>query len=68
MRLIGGMFLGSWRGAKLVHERAAREVVIRSPRRALRVMNDGEATIIVSPLTYRIHPGALRVIVPRPAP
>lgn len=66
-RLVFGMFLGAWRGARLVHERQARQVTIRSPRTALRVMSDGEARIIASPLTYRIHPGALRVIVPRPA-
>lgn len=63
-RLLVGMFLGSWRGAKLVHERTAREVTIRSPRKALRVMSDGEAQVLASPLVYRIHPGALRVIVP----
>jgi diacylglycerol kinase family enzyme len=65
VRLLGGMFLGSWRGAKLVQERGAREVVIRSPRTALRVMSDGEARILASPLVFRIHPRALRVIVPR---
>lgn len=67
VRLVVGMFLGTWRGAKLVHERTAREVTIRSPRAALRVMSDGEATILASPLVYRIHPRALRVIVPAPA-
>jgi diacylglycerol kinase family enzyme len=67
VRLVVGMFLGTWRGARLVHERTAQEVSIRSPRTALRVMNDGEAYVLSSPLLYRIHPGALRVIVP-PAP
>ncbi|WP_237212833.1 diacylglycerol/lipid kinase family protein [Falsiroseomonas oryziterrae] len=67
VRLLVGMFLGTWRGAQLVHERTAREVTIRSPRKALRVMSDGEAQILSPPLVYRIHPGALRVIVPRPS-
>ena len=67
VRLILGMFLGSWRGARLVHERTAREVTIGSPRTALRVMNDGEAVLIPPPLRYRIHPGALHVIVPAAA-
>ncbi len=66
MRLMAGMFLGTWRGSKLVHEREAQQVTIRSPRTALRVMNDGEALVLASPLAYRIHPGALRVIVPPP--
>lgn len=63
-RLLVGMFLGNWRGAKLVHERSARQVTIRSPRKALRVMSDGEAQVLAPPLTYRIHPCALRAIVP----
>jgi diacylglycerol kinase family enzyme len=67
VRLFLGMLLGTWRGSRLVHERTAREVVIRSPRNGLRVMSDGEAQILAPPLVYRIHPGALRVIVPRVA-
>lgn len=65
VRLMAGMFLGTWRGARLVQERGATEVVIRSPRAALRVMADGEAHVLAPPLVFRIHPGALRVIVPR---
>jgi diacylglycerol kinase family enzyme len=67
VRLLTGMVLGSWRGARLVHERAAERVTIRTPRGALRVMSDGEAALMASPLDYRIHPGALRVIVPAAA-
>jgi diacylglycerol kinase family enzyme len=67
VRLLGGMFLGTWRGARLVHEHAAREVLVRSPRQALRVMADGEARVVDTPLAFRIHPGALRVIVPQGA-
>jgi diacylglycerol kinase family enzyme len=63
-RLVFGMLLGSWRGARLVHERAARAVVIRSPRAALRVMADGEAMVLAPPLRFQIRPRALRVIVP----
>jgi diacylglycerol kinase family enzyme len=61
------MFLGRWRSARLVHERMAEEVTIGSPRTALRVMNDGEALLLVPPLHYRIRPRALRVIAPREA-
>ncbi|HEV7267474.1 MAG TPA: diacylglycerol kinase family protein [Falsiroseomonas sp.] len=68
VRAAVGMFLGSWRGGRLVHERAAREVTIASPRTALRVMNDGEALLLNPPLTYRIRPAALRVIAPPALP
>lgn len=68
VRLMVGMFLGTWRGAQLVHERAAGTVTIHAPRTALRVMNDGEAVLLPPPLVYRTHPGALRVIAPRAAP
>jgi diacylglycerol kinase family enzyme len=63
-RLMVGMFLGTWRGSRLVHERPAQQVTIHSPRTALHVMSDGEAALLSPPLVYRIHPGALRVIVP----
>jgi diacylglycerol kinase family enzyme len=66
VKLMAGMFLGTWRGSRLVQERTAKEVTIGSARTALRVMNDGEALLIQPPLVYRIHPGALRVIVPSP--
>lgn len=66
LRAAVGMFLGTWRGARLVHERAARQVTIASPRTALRVMNDGEARLLAPPLAYRIHPRALRLIAPAP--
>ncbi|WP_439551721.1 diacylglycerol/lipid kinase family protein [Falsiroseomonas sp.] len=68
VRLMVGMFLGTWRGARLVHERTAREVTIHTPRTALRVMNDGEAVLLPPPLVYRTHRAALRVIAPRLAP
>jgi diacylglycerol kinase family enzyme len=67
MKLMVGMFLGSWRGSRLVHERTAKIVTIGSARTALRVMNDGEAVLVPPPLVYRTHPGALRVIVPAAA-
>jgi diacylglycerol kinase family enzyme len=61
------MWLGAWRNEALLHERTARDVEIGSRRTALRVMNDGEALLLAPPLRYRIHPGALNVIVPKPA-
>jgi diacylglycerol kinase family enzyme len=44
----------------------ATEFVVRTRRRHLRVATDGEVQLMETPLRYRIHPGALRVIVPAP--
>ncbi|HEV2915808.1 MAG TPA: diacylglycerol kinase family protein [Pyrinomonadaceae bacterium] len=42
------------------------EVWIETRRRRLRVATDGEVTIMTTPLHYRVLPGALSVLVPRP--
>lgn len=42
------------------------ELRIETRRRSLRVSTDGEVNIFETPLHYRILPGALRVIVPKP--
>jgi diacylglycerol kinase family enzyme len=47
--------------------RAAREVVIDAKYPNLQVATDGEVTVMPTPLTYRIRPGALRVLVPAAA-
>jgi len=44
------------------------EVSIKLRRRRVRVSMDGEVMKMRPPLTYRIRPGALRVIVPQAAP
>ena len=42
----------------------AREFVVNTGHRRLRVATDGEVTLMVPPLRYRVRPGALRVLVP----
>jgi diacylglycerol kinase family enzyme len=42
----------------------AARVTIETHHRSLRVATDGEVTVMHTPLHYRVHPGALRVIVP----
>jgi diacylglycerol kinase family enzyme len=42
----------------------ASEVTVETRQRELRVAADGEVTLMRTPLHYRVHPGALRVIVP----
>ena len=63
VRLVLSVALGRWRTNAAVVEREAGEVVIAS-RTALHVMNDGEMLLLDPPLTYRIRPGALRVLAP----
>ncbi len=42
----------------------AREFVVRTGHKQLRVATDGEVNLMQTPLQYRVRPGALRVIVP----
>ena len=42
----------------------AREFVVKTRHRRLRVSTDGEVTAMEPPLNYRLRPGALRVLVP----
>ena len=44
--------------------RAARDIIIDSSHPHMQVAVDGEVTVMPTPLTYRIRPGALRVIAP----
>ena len=67
-RLLAAMALGRWRrGAAMVSGTAA-AVAIHSRRGHLRVMNDGEAMLLKTPLRYAIRPRALRVLAPPAAP
>ncbi len=63
LRLTLRMATGRWRDDAAVDEHAAGAVDIGG-RRPLQVMNDGELSVIAPPLRYRLHPGALRVLVP----
>ena len=50
--------------ARDFHTALAREFVVHSGHRRLRVATDGEVTLMDTPLRYRCRPGALRVIAP----
>jgi diacylglycerol kinase family enzyme len=58
------MAFGHWRNAPDLTRIEADAFTIRSRRRTLRVMNDGETLLLPPPLSYRIRRGALKVIVP----
>jgi diacylglycerol kinase family enzyme len=46
----------------------AQTLSIESRRRHLHVATDGEVALMETPLHYRVHPLALRVVVPQPEP
>jgi diacylglycerol kinase family enzyme len=50
--------------ARDFHTARAREFVVHSGHRKLRVATDGEVTLMDTPLRYRCRPGALQVIAP----
>ena len=56
---------GRWQAGGVVEEHRATAVTIRTRRRALRVMNDGEATIVPVPAAYKLRRAALQVMAPR---
>jgi diacylglycerol kinase family enzyme len=68
LRLAARLILRNVRRDAELHGQSAHEVVVtrmgRGNRKAIRVMNDGEVTLMAPPLTYRIVPRALRVMAP----
>jgi diacylglycerol kinase family enzyme len=59
---------GHWREDPLIQEYRTRRCAILARARTLKVTNDGEVQSMTPPLCYRIHPRALRVVVPRDPP
>jgi diacylglycerol kinase family enzyme len=68
LRLAAQLVLRNMRRDAELHGESGREVVVsrmgRGNRKAIRVMNDGEVTLMAPPLTYRILPRAIRVMAP----
>jgi diacylglycerol kinase family enzyme len=58
--------LGHWHRDDAVEVLSARELTLRSTRPALRVMLDGEAVLMRTPLRFRVRPGGLQVVAPAP--
>jgi diacylglycerol kinase family enzyme len=59
---------GRLRQERDFREMTASDLEVRTSHRSLHVATDGETRRLDTPLRYRIHPGALRVFVPQPAP
>jgi len=64
IRVAAKAMVGTWRDDANVETRFADEARFITSRKKLRVMNDGEVVLIAPPVTYRIKPGALNVLVP----
>jgi diacylglycerol kinase family enzyme len=66
LRLATSALFGRLRESKDFDALCTKEVWIETRRTRLRVATDGEVNLMRSPLHYRVRPGALRVIVPKP--
>lgn len=69
MRLAMDVFTGNWRDSPMVSETQIRDVTLRFPRRKrdAQAVVDGELVRLDREVALRIHPGALKVIVPKRA-
>ncbi len=59
---------GQLRQARDFREFAATDLEVKTSRRSMHVATDGETRRLDTPLHYKTHPGALRVIVPEREP
>ncbi len=67
LRLTAGMVVGRWRSHAALSIQPVKAVAIRSRRRRLMAMVDGEVRRLETPLAFRIRPRALAILAPRPA-
>lgn len=68
IKLAADVFLGSWRASPMVSEKEVGEVTLHFPKRkrgALAVI-DGELIKLDRSVVLKVHPGALKVILPKP--
>lgn len=62
MRLGFEMLLGTWRQDTAIEIENVRSVTVRTKRRRVRAMVDGEVGMIDGPFEFRIHPRGLKVL------
>jgi diacylglycerol kinase family enzyme len=65
LRLAIQALFGRLRQAQDFDVLSAREILIESRRKRIRVATDGEVTVMETPLRYRVRPCTLNVIVPK---
>jgi len=68
LRLIARMGIGAWQTDEEMETLSATTLTVHSRRRRLRVANDGEVRRMKPPLTYRLRPQALPMLLPKGAP
>lgn len=66
LRLAFLALFGRLRGARDFKAVCSKEIWVETRRKVVRVATDGEITLMQTPLHYRIRPGFLSVLVPRP--
>jgi diacylglycerol kinase family enzyme len=66
LRLAAEMLLGSWRGDRAIDIQHVEAVTIRTRRRVIKAMVDGEVQTQPTPLNFRILPQAITVLAPPP--
>lgn len=64
LRLAAEMVLGAWRNDEVLEVEHVRALTVRTRRRLIRAMVDGEIVALQSPLRLRILPLALSVLAP----
>lgn len=66
LKLAADVFLGSWRDSPAVSEKEVEEVTLHFPRRKrdAHAVIDGELVKLDRSVTLKVHPAALRVILP----
>lgn len=67
-RLVTEMILGTWREDAAIEIENVGAVTLRMKKQAVKAMIDGEVETLQLPLSFKIRPGALTVLVPAPAP
>jgi len=60
------MLLGRWRDDAAVEIGTATELILRTRKKTLKVMLDGEVQTLTTPLRFRIRPLALTLLTPLP--
>jgi diacylglycerol kinase family enzyme len=71
LKLAADMFMGTWRASPAVSEKEVAEVTLHFPKRkrGAHAVIDGELIKLERSVTLRVHPGALKVVLPKvPAP
>ncbi len=67
LRLAVEMLMGNWRADDVLEIEQVRAVTVRTRRRNVRAMLDGEILMLRGPLSFEIRPRALRVLAPETA-